>query len=424
MHLNEVQISHLKSIDEFTLRFQEPAGWHVIIGDNGAGKSSILRAIALALIGPSDIQALRLELKTWIQKGQEGAIVACTCLKHDMDGYSGNSRPIKRPLKFGYTIEPNAQANGGSVVLKEVKSNLNPNRYIWSGTSGWFSCGFGPFRRFTGGEKDWSKVFYSNPKAASHLSVFGEDVALTEAMEWLGQLKFQSFEKNQEASYILESLKTFVNSGMLLPHGVKLHEVTSSGVSFADGNGYELSVTELSDGFRSILSMIFELIRQMVQTYGAHHVFNRVNEGIIDVPGVVLIDEVDAHLHPTWQTRIGDWFTKTFPQIQFIVTTHSPLVCRAAQKGSIWRLAAPGSKEESGEVLGTQRDRLLYGNILDAFGTEVFGQTPVQHQAHDERKQRLGQLNMRAALGTVTEDEERERKDLQKILATDDPLAF
>ena len=46
--------------------------------------------------------------------------------------------------------------------------------------------------------------------------------------------------------------------------------------------------------------------------------------------GVILIDEIDAHLHPAWQKRIGFWLKAHFPNIQFIVTTHSPFICQAA----------------------------------------------------------------------------------------------
>jgi hypothetical protein len=67
-------------------------------------------------------------------------------------------------------------------------------------------------------------------------------------------------------------------------------------------------------------------------------------------------------------------FTHYFPNIQFIVTTHSPLVCRACEKGSIWRLAAPGMEIKSGEIIGVDRERLIFGNVLDAYGTEIFGE--------------------------------------------------
>ncbi len=81
----------------------------------------------------------------------------------------------------------------------------------------------------------------------------------------------------------------------------------------------------------------------------------------INLPGVVLIDEIDAHLHPSWQVDVGFWFTRYFPQLQFIVTTHSPLVCRAAEKGSIWRLAKPGPIGGARNH-GIEKDRLVMAN--------------------------------------------------------------
>jgi hypothetical protein len=148
-------------------------------------------------------------------------------------------------------------------------------------------------------------------------------------------------------------------------------------------------------------------------------VFPDDNQTTITPPGVVLIDEVDAHLHPTLQTRIGEWFTTYFPNIQFIVTTHSPLICRAAETGSIWRLAAPGSGEESGEVTGAARDRLLYGNVLDAYGTEVFGEDVAIGTAAAGKRQRLALLNQKSIGGEeMTAEEEQEYRQLQRMLPT------
>lgn len=80
--------------------------------------------------------------------------------------------------------------------------------------------------------------------------------------------------------------------------------------------------------------MTLELIRQMVDCYETDNIFG--SEGTsIEYPGVVFIDEVDVHLHPIWQRKIGKWFTAHFPRIQFIVSTHSPLVCQSAVSGSI-----------------------------------------------------------------------------------------
>jgi hypothetical protein len=125
---------------------------------------------------------------------------------------------------------------------------------------------------------------------------------------------------------------------------------------------------------------------------------------------------VDVHLHPTWQTRIGQWFTKFFPKIQFIVTTHSPLICRASINGTIWRLAAPGSKNVSGEITGTDKNRLIYGNILDAYGTEVFGETITIPEQTTAKLNRLTELNQKSMMGDTSPVEENELYELKSFI--------
>jgi predicted ATP-binding protein involved in virulence len=419
MYITKVDINNIRSISHFEMTFDKPAGWHVLIGDNGAGKSSIVRAIAIALIGPSDSQALRLQLINWIKQDTEHASVSLT-IKGDnnLDGYAGKKAPLKQAFEATIKITKE-EASGFSIgrIDRNGKSGTDPYEYIWSGKRGWFSTSFGPFRRFTGGDKEWSKVYYSNPSAAAHLSVFGEDVALTESLEWLSQMKFKSLEQNSGATTILEGLKKFINEGDLLAHNAQIVDITSSGVFFKDGNGTNIDVTQLSDGFRSLLSLIFELIRQLVKTYGEQDVFKNIKTGAmsIDMPGVVLIDEIDAHLHPTWQTRIGQWFTKYFPNIQFIVTTHSPLVCRACENGSIWRLAAPGSEQTSGEITGTNKQRLIMGNVLDAYGTEIFGAVSIGKES-DDKLTRQAELNHKSMIGETTDAEEKELNELKSYL--------
>ncbi len=256
---------------------------------------------------------------------------------------------------------------------------------------------------------------------SAHLSLFGEDVALTEATKWLMDLQFQTLEKKVSHN-LLDDLKKLINSPNFLPHNTQLQRISSDGVFFIDGNGAEISVNEMSDGYRSILSLTFELIRQLIRLYGDEKVFQKVRKGTmeIDLPGVVLIDEIDAHLHPTWQTRIGQWFTQYFPKIQFIVTTHSPLVCRACENGSIWRLSAPGSGSKSEEIVGDDKNKLIYGNVLDAYGTEVFGKAITISQEGNEKRTRLGELNIKSITGqNVNVQEQQELQELKKIFPTE-----
>jgi hypothetical protein len=72
---------------------------------------------------------------------------------------------------------------------------------------------------------------------------------------------------------------------------------------------------------------------------------------------------------PSWQRRIGLFLRECFSAIQFIVTTHSPLVCQAAEVGTLFQLPCPGSSDEGRMVTGTELDRLLHGDLVEAYDT-------------------------------------------------------
>ena len=422
MYIRTLAINNIRSIKDFRMTFDSPAGWHVLIGDNGAGKSTIIRSIALALVGPEQALGLRADWDDWLNSQASEGEIKLEVSNDKKDKQTGRSAQLKNKLV------PNTltfKRENGFIKFGAKKSNPDPFRFNWGIGGGWFSVAYGPYRRFAGGNQEWTKVFYSQPKLGAHLSAFGEDVALTEAIDWLVKLNYQVLE-NKESGSVIEYLRSLINSIDFLPHRAELETISSDGVIFRDGNGALISVSQMSDGYRSILSLTFELIRQMVRTFGATEVFKYIKKGTmkIDLAGVVLIDEVDAHLHPTWQTRIGHWFIKYFPAIQFIVTSHSPLVCRASENGTIWKLAAPGSNLGSCEINGLDKEKLVFGNVLDAYGTEYFGKSPVRSEKSNEKLGKLGSLNMLSALGKITEDEERERIHLQQILTTDDPVSF
>jgi predicted ATP-binding protein involved in virulence len=315
-----------------------------------------------------------------------------------------------------------------SFILKDVLSlgRGRAKRFDQSSTDDWkgsFSAAYGPYRRFGGGNAELERLF-SNPfygELGAHLSALTESVALTEIVRWLRELHHKSLEKDKESMETIASLLKLINSPDFLPHGARMTNISSDGVFFTDGHGITISVSEMSDGYRSILSLTFELLRQLVRVYGATQVFKHIKKGkmIVDLPGVVLIDEVDAHLHPTWQTRIGGWFTKYFPKLQFIVTTHSPLVCRAADKGSIWRLAAPKSESPSHEITGVEKDRLIFGNVLDAYGTDIFGVNLTISKEAAEKRNRLAALNLKSIMGQVSAREAAEMSDLKAVFPTE-----
>ncbi|MFZ4701025.1 MAG: AAA family ATPase, partial [Candidatus Methylumidiphilus sp.] len=286
---------------------------------------------------------------------------------------------------------------------------------LWGDKNGWFSCGFGPFRRFIGGNSDLRTLYYSHPKLARHLSVFGEDVALTEAMVWLRDLKFKQLElySGRNKNTLFDKIKNFVNQDGFLPFGAKLQEVTSEQIVFLDGNDTPIPMLELSDGYRSVLSLTFELIRLMHSCLQNHELFNSEGTEVI-VPGVVLIDEVDVHLHPNWQRSIGPWLCRHFPKVQFIVTTHSPFVCQQAT--SVWKLPDPGSDEDFKRVQGEELTRLLYGDATLALETSAFGLEQNRSDKANELLDELAALNLKASSGQLNDQEANRHKELKTLL--------
>lgn len=421
MYVRRLHILNIRSIENLELRFTEKqtAGWHVIIGSNGAGKSSVVRSLALAFTGPKEAAALRQNWNAWLRDGTPEAAIRLQFQVDPYDIFNKRGRRAQEAIDVELLFKSVDTSIGGPRV--EVIAGAGQQaggRTIWGTNNGWFSASFGPFRRFTGGDQAYDRLYYSNPRLAPHLSAFGEDVALAEALRWLRELHVKHLEANETEGRLLQHLIDFLNKSNLLPHGAQISEVRSEEVIVRDANGAQVIVEQLSDGYRSVLSMIFEILRQMTRSYGVEAVISALDAdaGAVSLPGVVTIDEVDAHLHPSWQKEIGPWFTRCFPKIQFIVTTHSPIICRNAT--TVWRLANPGSDERSGPVEGTALDRLIHGSILDAYGTEYFGRNISRSDDSKELMTELALLNRKALKGQLRASEMRRLEQLRAMLPT------
>ena len=106
-----------------------------------------------------------------------------------------------------------------------------------------------------------------------------------------------------------------------------------------DQDGITLDVGQLSDGERGVLALVLDLARRLSQANPS------LDDPLSEGHAVVLIDELDLHLHPKWQRQIVHNLTRTFPRCQFIATTHSPFVIQSLQHGKLINL----DLKESGE---------------------------------------------------------------------------
>ena len=100
-----------------------------------------------------------------------------------------------------------------------------------------------------------------------------------------------------------------------------------------DQDGIELDVSQLSDGERGVLALVLDLARRLSQANPT------LDDPLSEGHAVVLIDEIDLHLHPKWQRQIVHNLTTTFPRCQFIATTHSPQVVASVEPDQVLLLA-------------------------------------------------------------------------------------
>ncbi len=130
---------------------------------------------------------------------------------------------------------------------------------------------------------------------------------------------------------------------------------------------------------------------------------------VIKRSGVVLIDEIDAHLHPEWQREIGFWLKRHFPNIQFLVTSHSPIICQSADPNGLFVLPEPGSDarpraltdEEYKKVIASRPDTILL--------TPAFGLQNTRSPVAVEKRAELAKFEAKKrAGGTLTQGEQLE----------------
>lgn len=409
MHVTRVEIQNIRSLEQVTIELtpEEAPGWHVFIGSNASGKTTVLRSIALGLIGSFGVYALRENWMSWVKT----------------DCYDGllKINTIAIPKIFSEYLENIIEINFFS-----SKKYLNSKRYkhappldikgSYSKDLSYFSMSFGPFRRFGGAGQDAEKIAAAVPTLAPHLTLFGEDIALSAGLETIQKWHIKGLEGDRQARTLVDRITRFVKVSKLLPFDAEIVQVKSDAIVIRDGNGNEISIEQMSSGFKSVLSLFFEIVHQMAVVFGEDGLAKAINlrKGTIDLPGVVCIDEVDAHLHPSWQRDIGFWFTRRFPQLQFFVTTHSPIICRAAR--SVWKLPDPGTGDPVERVTGDALNRLIYGSIIDAYGTELFGANVAESEKGREASEELSKLNRKSLTGRLKPADARRMRELRAML--------
>ncbi|OVZ84440.1 hypothetical protein CBW58_01475 [Yersinia frederiksenii] len=366
--LTEINIENFRVLKQLSLKFRK-TNLIIIAGNNGAGKTSILDAISMNL--------------SWlinriVYKGGKGKEISNTDITlNSENGYSS--------LLAKFSLNKKIQANLELVALHDGSSANKKSYYVDITRIGSIYKSICKERDdFNLPILAYYSILRSSDITSKDISVFDEVSTILEMSRFdgytnslIGKVDFKSFfkwfkriddiEKHRTLSAINE--RTFVDNKLIEKleklaessddvkdlltdlkeksrtlhyqdkHEInKIKSIINSVInSFMDGysnlsievepsvsltiekNGKKLNILQLSQGEKSLLSLVIDIARRLI-------ILNPSLDNPLDGNGIVLIDEVDMHLHPEWQRKVIKQLPKTFKNCQFIVSTHSPQV--------------------------------------------------------------------------------------------------
>ena len=304
---------------EFTFR----PGINLLVGINGVGKTTVLDAlrVCLSAIFP-EITASRNKRENFrlsdIKIGQESLDVTCVC---EIEGKeiilsihkSKSSFKINNPedLRDGVTQLPDII----QTTPEDLRKFLNP--FVKVGRQP--ICVYFSTRR----------SLMVDQKISKSTTAGGQAAAFAEALSPNREFNLRGFAEWSKAQEELGKENPGVRkNNQILNNAVSrfLPGFSHLALEARDGSasitiekaGTVIPISQLSDGERGVLALVLDIARRLTQANPG------LEDPLKDGTGIVLIDELDLHLHPQWQRTIIEHLTATFPHCQFIVTTHSP----------------------------------------------------------------------------------------------------
>jgi predicted ATPase len=391
MYIDSIQLNDFRTFQNAAIGFvhsdqinQTPLQFpniNVVLGNNGLGKTTLLKAISLACLGPaisdSGIYPYRLIRTCADNETSKPATVAevsaeFTC--HKQDGVKARPR-----------LHSDLQVikRGDLESLRSGIKDEAPWDPIFSvQNDAFFFVGYGATRTVEKSEK----IDLGNRNQSSFLrarrvkSLFEETYSLVPLNSWLPQLESTNPGRHKQVVNLTNRLlgeEHFVFEAQM-----------DNGEYLFNRKGLKVPFPALSDGYRAFLGWIGDLLYNITLTCPS-------GEKLVNNCGIVMIDEIDLHLHPQWQMTILPKLSKALPNIQFIVTSHSPLVVGSVQPQNIIAISVgehqtSSLKQIQQPTMGLDADQILL--------TENFG---LSSTINDEKSKLIKALTQRARLGDV-----------------------
>jgi predicted ATP-binding protein involved in virulence len=288
--------------------------WTVILGDNGTGKTTILQILAASEIiyqvNSGD------EINYFYGPSGFPSSYRLATYNHDNKKVGYSHAIVSVENKDGWPVD-----YIGLAFLGDQQSGITPTNNDKLLELKCFGYGANRFM---------SKVSLPENKSENSETLFNDDAKLINAEEWLLRLdyaaskdsKIQQFainKRNQVQQILIDLLPDVSEIRFTTP----TKENLQSSVQFKTELSGWVSIHQLSLGYKTMVAWMVDLAARLFERYPD-------SDNPLAEPAIVLVDEIDLHMHPKWQRKIFEYLTERFPKTQFVVTAHSPLVVQAA----------------------------------------------------------------------------------------------
>lgn len=325
MKIDSIAINNFRIFEDKKIEFNSK--FNVIIGDNGVGKTSLLEAITVSLnpflkvVTGKNLRPIKTEdiRRTSYSNHSEEKLFCSIKAVGDMPVANSQWQIVRERLNWGYMKTDTALVSEATkdLVRRVVDGDLSAELPLvkYYGTV--------RFQRdIVGGLKDEFKG------KSSRLDVYPQALnpfsSITQFTDWFKRMELASLQGKEESRKLAMMVKTAVAKSV--PGWEELrYDIDEGSLQALMGNNKEwMPIRQLSDGQKTVMAMVADLVYRCI-------ILNPMFEidAAKETGGIVLIDELDIHLHPNWQRKIVIMLKEIFPKIQFITTTHSPFIVQS-----------------------------------------------------------------------------------------------